>query len=202
MTLSRTSTTLLRGLVDPRNDRAWRRFYARYTPMLRSYARRVGLNDADAQDAVAETLETFARAYGAGRYDRTRGRLKSWLGGIILRKVMKLRAVRRGGASLTAVDSHVRGAAALGDVPAAEVDLAAAFDREWELQQMDEALVVLRREVDPTTYQAFDLYALKDWPASQVAAFLGVTPNVVYISKTRVLQRLRELVAARGDDEG
>ncbi|MBN2561855.1 MAG: hypothetical protein JXQ75_13090, partial [Phycisphaerae bacterium] len=81
--LNPTSTTLLDALDDPRDDLAWRRFYARYTPMLLSYAQRVGLPDADAQDVVAETLRTFVEAYWAGCYERRQGRLKSWLGGIV-----------------------------------------------------------------------------------------------------------------------
>jgi DNA-directed RNA polymerase specialized sigma24 family protein len=79
---SRTSTTLLEALHDPSDEAAWRRFRTRYEPLLRSYARRVGLFDADAQDVAADTLATFLTAYRAGRYDRTRARLKSWLGGI------------------------------------------------------------------------------------------------------------------------
>ncbi len=93
--LSRTSTTLLDGLQDPQNDRAWQRFYARYLPMLLSHAKRMGLSDADAQDVAAQTLTTFVTAYWAGGYKRERGRLKSWLGGIIQNKVRKALARRR-----------------------------------------------------------------------------------------------------------
>jgi len=33
---------------------------------------------------------------------------------------------------------------------------------------------------------------MKDWPAEKVAEHLGVTRNVVYISKNRVLTRMRQ----------
>lgn len=185
--LSRTSTTLLDGLRDPANDAAWRRFYARYTPMLHSYARRVGLSDADAQDAVADALCTFVRAYRDGRYDRTRARLKSWLGGIAHYKIRRLRE-RRAGVTL---DPN------LPDLSEPDPD----FDREWQLERLNEALEMLRGEIEPDTYQAFDLYALKDWPAEKVACFLGVSTNVVYIAKTRVLKRLREIVGELVNNE-
>lgn len=188
--LSRTSTTLLAGLDDPRNEPAWRRFLDRYKPMLLSYAKRVGLSDADAQDVVADTLAAFVQAYRAGKYDRQRGRLKSWLGGIIRHSISKRRA-RRTPASL---DAGAEGGSHGSWEPAATGDADEAFDREWQLERLGEALALLRRESDPNTYQAFDLYALKDWPVEKVASFLGMTPNAVYINKTRTLKRLREIV--------
>jgi len=188
--LSRTTTTLLEGLVDPRNESAWRRFYDRYTPMLLSFAKRVGLNDADAQDVVSDTLVTFLQQYRAGRYDRARGRLKSWLGGIARHKIRRCLSKGRP-VSLNASGS--------GDgpglpEPAAVCDLDAAFEHEWQLQRLSEALEVLRGESDPTTYQAFDLYALKNWPVDKVASFLELKPNSVYISKSRMLKRLRHIL--------
>jgi len=188
--ISRTSTTLLDGLADPANDFAWRRFYARYTPMLLSYAKRVGLADADAQDAVAETLATFVQKYRAGDYERGRARLKSWLGGIAQNKVRQ-RLARRTVASLDAGPADGRSGAL---EPAAPDDSGAAFEREWQLERLNGALAILRREIDPDVYQAFDLYALKDWPVAKVAAFLRMTPNAIYINKTRTLKRLREIV--------
>jgi DNA-directed RNA polymerase specialized sigma24 family protein len=49
-------------------------------------------------------------------------------------------------------------------------------------------------------FQAFELDALHGETPVKVAKLLGTTPNAVYISKTRVLRRVRtalaELVAA------
>ena len=188
--LSRTTTTLLEGLADPRNEFAWRRFFARYTPMLLSYAKRVGLADADAQDVVSDTLITFVQTYRDGRYDREHGRLKSWLGGIARNKICK-RLARRDPVSLDAAATNDGQTVS---EPAAANDADEVFEREWQLERLNEALEILRRESDPTTYQAFDLYALKDWPVGKVASFLGLTPNAVYICKTRTLKRLRQIV--------
>ena len=188
--VSRTSTTLLAGLHDPRNDAAWRRFYRRYVPMLLSYAKRVGLSDADAQDAAAETISTFVQKYHDGQYDRDKARLKSWLSGIMQNKVRKIWG-RRGTISLEGQGAE----------PQAADDLDRHFDREWQLERMSQALEILRQESDPNTYQAFDLYALKDWPVTKVASFLNITRNAVYISKTRMIQRLRQTVEHLEQDE-
>ena len=191
-----TSTTLLKGLLDPRNGQAWGRFEARYVPMLLSYAKRMGLQDADARDVVAETVKTFLEAYSAGRYDRERARLKSWLGGIAQKKVLK-HFGRRAPASLdSAKDDNGRTIE-----PQSTDDVDEAFEREWQLERLNEALEILRRDCDPTKYQAFDLYALKEWPVPKVASFLDVTPNVVYINKTRILKNLRQIVDQLVKDE-
>lgn len=186
-----TSTTLLAGLAEDNNPTAWRRFEAGYKPMLLSYARRVGLMDADAQDVVAETLATFLEAFRAGKYDRSRGRLKSWLGGIAANKIRKLRDRNRTtpltGESLPTGDPDQ-----FKHCAADELD--AIFEREWQQERLFQAMQILRREIDPTVFQTFDLYAIKGWPVQKVISFLGVTRNVVYITKNRTIIRLREIV--------
>ena len=74
-----TSTLLLEGLTDPTNDVAWRRFCARYEPMLLAFARKSGFSEADAQDVVQETLVAFLGGFRRGKYDRGQGRLRSWI---------------------------------------------------------------------------------------------------------------------------
>ena len=87
-------------------------------------------------------------------------------------------------------------------VAASEVDDAqAVFDQEWERNQLAIALREVARCVDPGVYQAFELYAVLGQPASRVAKFLGVSRNAVYISKSRVLARLRDVLARLERDE-
>ena len=64
------------------------------------------------------------------------------------------------------------------------------------------ALEQLAREVEPETYQAFELYAVHRQPVERVARLLGMTPNAIYISKTRMLKRLREVLGNLMDAEG
>ncbi len=163
---------------------------ARYTPMLLSCARRIGLSEADAQDVVAATLVTFLEGYAAGKYDRGRGRLKAWLKGMLINHIRRLHEYRR-----VRVPQASRSGLEPAYAPAALDEFEAAFDREWELQKLAEAQQALRRSVEPTTYQAFDLYALKGWTAQRVAEFLEISVNQVYVSKSRCVGKLRALMA-------
>ena len=61
-----TSTHLLEGLRSRGNNTVWNQFVERYRPMIVRYARRFGLNDADAQDAAQQSLAAFCDAYQHG----------------------------------------------------------------------------------------------------------------------------------------
>ena len=74
-----TTTVLLDGLYDPANSVVWRQFDQRYRPIIIGFARRLGLTDDDAADIAQETLVRFVKEYRAGKYDRTRGRLRTWI---------------------------------------------------------------------------------------------------------------------------
>ena len=77
--LTRTTTALLEALLDPADDEVWQDFDRRYRPILIAFAQRLGLPD---EDAAQDTLTRFVRSYREGKYDRDRGRLRSWIIGI------------------------------------------------------------------------------------------------------------------------
>ena len=54
------------------------------------------------------------------------------------------------------------------------------------------ALVQLRGEFEPRTWQAFWATAVDELPSADVAGQLGMTANAVRMAKSRVLHRLRE----------
>jgi RNA polymerase sigma-70 factor (ECF subfamily) len=50
-----------------------------------------------------------------------------------------------------------------------------------------------RREMDPKVFSAFELYALSQKPIEEVCRQLSMSRNAVYIAKSRVLSKLRQL---------
>ncbi|HEY2587530.1 MAG TPA: sigma-70 family RNA polymerase sigma factor [Tepidisphaeraceae bacterium] len=182
--LTRTSTALLEGLKDRANPQAWQEFDQRYRPLLLAVAARLRLAAADAEDAVQETLAAFVVAYGAGKYQAQAGRLRDWLAGIMVHKVRDLQRRRRPGGSPEA----------LRDVAVTDPAIAEAIEQEWASAVLRDCLERVRLAVLPQTYESFDLFALRDWPAEKVAAHLGVSVDVVYQNKRRVLERIRRLL--------
>jgi len=54
-------------------------------------------------------------------------------------------------------------------------------------------LEVVRRQVEPTTYQAFELSEIHGLSTEEIANATGITPNAIYLARKRVIARLREL---------
>jgi RNA polymerase sigma factor (sigma-70 family) len=183
-----TSTTLLDGIRDPENDRAWTEFFTRYEPILRGFARRAGIPEAHVDDVVQESLLTFARAYRRGDYDRDRGRLRAWLRTIATSRAID--AKRRSRNTPRQIVDNPDETALIERVPA---ELTDAFDDEWQRAVLDACLREIRGEFDEKTVQAFERYALREEQPDRVAADLEMSVNAVYIAKSRVLARLRSI---------
>lgn len=184
------STILVQNLREPGNESAWRQFSTRYEPMLLAFARRSGLQDEDARDVVQETLMAFLEDFRAGKFDREKGRLRSWLQGIAFNRIKRARR-RLGRREAQVVESS--GATGFMNRIPDDHELTDIFDAEWRRAVTAECMREARRQVDAKTFEAFELYALKNRPAEEVAHQLGMSRNAVYVSKTRVLSHLREL---------
>ena len=187
--LTQTNTSLLMGLRDRDNELVWSEFFARYQPLLVAFARRLGLNEQDSEDAAQETLMAFVNAYREGGYDRDKGRLRTWLFGIASHKARDVQR-RRGRELVVTDDSGTTGF--LDRVPDDE-HLSRIWDAEWQQAIVRKCLEEVRGQVQPQTLEAFELFALKGWSAEQVGKHLGMTENAVWIAKNRVLSRLREM---------
>ena len=177
-----TGTDLLAALADPENQTAWRDWVERYRPLVVSFAERSGVPPADAEDLAQESLLAFARAYRDGRYERSRGRLRSWLYGLARVHLLRWRA--RGRPAEASLDEEDR---------AGPDPFEPAWEEEWRVAVLRQCLAVIRREVEPATLRAFQAFVLEERPAREVAAELGLSENAVFGAKRRVLRRLREL---------
>lgn len=186
-----SSAKLVEKMQDPEDQTAWREFFRSYAPLVLALGRKAGLREADADSVVQETMLGAIGAIRARRFDPSKGSFKAFLRGVAYHKIRDRQAhlyrhpeQGQGGTELQE---------ALQALPDDRPDPCADFETEWQKTALGICLDAVRGEVAPTTYQAFDLYVLKEWPAARVANFLGTTRNVVYIAKARVLSRVRSL---------
>lgn len=184
---TRTATILLEGLHDPANDDIWREFDARFRPVIVGFARSLGLSPADAADIAQETLTRFVGAYRKGRYDRSRGRLSSWLIGIArncIRDLYRKRGADEGGNLSTIPDQHD------------PHRLTLIWEQQCQRHLLETAIAVLREETrtEERTLQAFEMIIFHSRAPQEVAQELDMTPNSVYIAKNRCLTRLRSII--------
>jgi RNA polymerase sigma-70 factor, ECF subfamily len=196
---TRTTTMLLEGLFDRSNVEAWSELDGRYRPIIIGFARRLGLNAADAADAAQSTLMQFFTEYREGKYDRSRGRLRSWLVGLAkvrVAAVYRERARRR----------------EAGDGPHEHLPDDATLTGLWVDEHREHLLRLAMDRLRETTktsersMQVFELLVVREMPVEAVARELGISEHDVYQAKSRVAERLRgilrELEAAYEEERG
>jgi RNA polymerase sigma-70 factor (ECF subfamily) len=180
-----TRPSLLVRIRDASDREAWRQFVEVYAPLVYQFARRRGLQDADAADLTQDVLHAVAGASKRLVYDPQRGTFRAWLYTVArnkLRNFLLARQRRREDA-----DPEL-----LNEQPAREE--VEQWEREYEQRLFDWAAEQVRGHFHESTWQAFWMTAVEDRGAAETAARLGISVGAVYIAKSRVLARLREQI--------
>ena len=176
-----TSASLLLRLRQPDEQRAWDQFVDLYTPLLFHWSLRLGLKEADAADLVQDVFLVLSQQMAAFQYDGRKS-FRGWLRTILHNKFHD----RRRRAALPFAGGEVT----LDQLPSPEPD-ADLDETEYRQFLVSRALEVMQAEFQPTTWKACWEHVVADRPAADVARELGITPNAVYLAKSRVLRRLR-----------
>ena len=77
--LTATRTTLLQRLKNWQDQSSWQDFFDTYWKLIYSGALKAGLNEAEAQEVVQETMISVAKHMPTFEYDRAIGSFKAWL---------------------------------------------------------------------------------------------------------------------------
>ena len=185
-----TRASLILRLPDARDVVAWDEVVSVYCPLVYRVARRKGLQPADADDLVQEVLTAVARSIEQWLEKADRGRFRAWLFSIARNTAInfltrpKHRRLATGGSDAAhALANHT-----------ARADDTDDFDAEYRREVFRWASRQVREAVTETTWQAFHQTTLEDRPIVEVAKELDITTGSVYIARSRVMSRLRELV--------
>lgn len=184
-----TRASLLVRIRDGQDAGAWQEFVRIYAPVVYGFARRRGLQDADAADLMQEVLRSVAAAAGRLEYDPKRGTFRAWLFTVTRNKLYNLLDGQR---------RHVRGSGdsavqqRLNDHSAGDGDAEAQWEREYQKRLAALAMERVRGEFHDSTWQAFVSTAVEGKAARETGAALQLSAGAVYVAKSRVLARLRE----------
>jgi RNA polymerase sigma factor (sigma-70 family) len=190
-----TRASLLLRLRDRRDAAAWDEFVDRYAPLVYGYLRKRGLQDADAADLSQEVFRAVAGAISRLEYDPARGAFRNWLFTVVRRKLANWQRDRRNRPE-PGIDPATQ--RLLQECPAPEGG-EADWEAEWERGLFAWACEQVRRDVTEPTWQAFWRTAFQGQPGKQVAADLGLSVAAVYLARSRVLARLKDLVRSAQD---
>jgi RNA polymerase sigma-70 factor (ECF subfamily) len=184
-----TRASLLVRLRDPQDESAWIQFVDLYAPLVYGYARKQGLQDADAADLCQDVLSAVAAAVSRLEYDPKRGAFRNWLFTVVRRRLLNWRRAER---HRLHAGKDVDTQRLLKQWPAPDAQ-DADWQTEWEEGLFAWACTQVRRDVSEVTWQAFWRTAIEDQPGKQVARDLGLSVAAVYGARSRVLARLKAL---------
>ncbi len=190
---SRTRVTLLERIRDGADPLAWQAFSDRYWRLIFAFAKKRGCSDHTAEEIVQDAMLEVFRGRDIFTYDPARGRFRDWLGTVVRNLVAKHRRQ-------PAQRIRGRGGDSDGGFPEEHEVCNGQPDTLWatayEQAMLTVLLDIVRREVSPHTYQAFELAAIRGLSGEQAAKITGLSRNAVYLSRKRVFERLRELGAS------
>ena len=187
-TTLQTTTALLEGLFDTSNKAVWEEFNSRYAPIILAVARRLGLGEQDAADVSQETLIRFLQEYKAGKYDRSRGRLRSWIVGIAKYRIADLHRAK-------ARHREWRGESAFDVIPGDD-DMGKLWDEECRREILRRAFCELREttKLDERTIGAFERLCFDQRKPAEVSEETGMSIDAVYKAKQRCMEQLKGII--------
>jgi len=178
-------------------------------------ARRAGLNENEAEEAVPDTLIAVAKKIPEFRYEAGKDSFKGWLLQIVRWKVTdQFRKRHAEGENQLIVEDHSSGGksdavsiniggaartATLAEISDPALNLDMIWDAEWQRHLLARALARVKRQVKPEQYAIYHLHVIEERSIAEVRRTLEVNVAQVYLAKHRVgaalkkeLQRLQK----------
>lgn len=193
-----TRASLLVRLRDGNDAAAWREFVHLYAPVIYGFARKRGLQDADAADLMQEVLRSVSSAAQRLEYDPGRGTFRGWLFTVTRNKVfnfLESRSKRVVGSGDSRVQERLEQHAD------ADGRLSGDWEADYQRQLAAQAMQRVKGEFQEATWQAFVQTAVEGKAPAQVAVRVGLSVGAIYVAKSRVIARLRQEIETMQGDE-
>jgi RNA polymerase sigma-70 factor (ECF subfamily) len=186
-----TRDTLIRRLPDAADVEAWDEFVEVYEPLLFRLARGRGMQPADAEDFVQEVLAAVARNIARWVEDEDRGPFRAWLFRIAQNLAINFLTRPKhqrwgvGGSQIASL---------LEQQPALTDDSSEVFLNEYRRELFRWAAERVREQVSQKQWLLFWLTSVEERPIAEVAQEFRVSAGSVYIARSRITKRIREIV--------
>jgi RNA polymerase sigma-70 factor, ECF subfamily len=184
-----TSVSLLGRLQIQDDQQAWNRLFDLYTPLIRNWLKRHGVNDRDSDDLIQEVLTVVIRRYPEFQHNERTGAFRAWLKSIafnVSRDFWKANRIRPKAPGGTDFGQY------LDQLANPDNPLSQAWNREHDLHITRKLMELIRDSFAEKTWLAFERVTLDGITPDEVAKELGITVNAVFIAKSRVLAKMRE----------
>ena len=200
---AKTRKSLIARLDNWEDQKTWDEFYQTYWRLIYSVAIKSGLRSEEASDCVQETILSIAKQSKKKLYDPAQGSFKTWLMNMTRWRINdQFRKRKKDTAMAGGAFDEDRKTAIIDRVEDPKGDvLDRLWSVEWKKNLADAALARVKTQVSPKQYQIFDYYVVKQWDASKVQEYLGVSMAQVYLAKHRVGSVLKKELAKLDHDD-
>jgi RNA polymerase sigma-70 factor (ECF subfamily) len=195
--LPQTRNSLLIRLREHSSD-AWVEFLEVYEQAIYSYARRRGLQDADAWDVTQEVLAAVETKVESWQHDPAKGKFRGWLFRVarnIAVDKINLQSKRAAGSGDTFVAQML---AEHPDKPDADTTL---FWNSYRRKLLHWAADQVKSDFKEASWKSFWLTAVEGQKPEDVAQQLGLSVGSIYAAKFRIVSRIRKIVSKLDDAE-
>jgi len=188
-----TRQTLLARLKDRQDDRSWQEFFDTYWRLLYGVARKAGLTEVEAQDAVQETLVAVAQRLDGFRPDPALGSFKHWLLQITRCRIAdQFRKRSPTGPPGPAFREAPTRTATIERVPdPASLLHEELWEQQWQHHLTDVAMERVKRRASPRHWLIFQQLVLEECPPREVAVHCGVSLALVYVTRHRIAAQIK-----------
>ncbi len=174
---------------------AWRCLLTLYAPLVRAWCQRSGITGQDADDVIQEVFQSVAMALGNFRpHPEQEGcSFRAWLRVITRNKMLDVFR-HSAGQPQRGVWDHDR----MLEVPEQEIDLVEDDDEPTRVRyraRYERAVERVRSEFGDRTWQAFSRATVDGHAPADIARDLGISADSVRQAKSRVLRRLKSVMA-------
>ncbi|NQU50009.1 MAG: RNA polymerase sigma factor [Planctomycetes bacterium] len=187
----RTNTELLEGLQDAERQTVWNDFVGRYRPTIVGYVAQLGFRRDDAEDIAQASLLAFSTAFRDGKFERSKGRLRSWMFGIVLNHVRSAR--RKKSVREVQVADNTANTGFFENIEADD-QMEKLWEEQWHKSVLKQCFDQIRLEIPADVYRAFHAAVVEGLSVQAAAKKLSLSPVEVLRSKRRVLRRTREML--------
>ncbi len=195
--LPKTRQSLLIRLRQRSQD-AWSEFLEIYEQAIIDYARRRGLQDADARDVTQEVLAAVDKKIEQWRDDPSIGKFRGWLFRVA-RNIAVDKVVQQSRRAAASGDSRVN--QMLAEQPGASETESTVFWTEYRRTLLNWAAEQVQPGVKESSWNSFLLTAIEGKKPEEVAQQLNVSVGSVYAAKFRIVSRIRKIVSQFDDSE-
>jgi RNA polymerase sigma-70 factor (ECF subfamily) len=178
-----TRASLILRLRKPGDLEAWEQFSELYEPFIFRMARGRGLQDADAHDLTQEVMVRVAKSVSSWEPDQGKGSFRGWLSRITRNMVVDFMRSR------SRKINSVEFAEDVAECPESEL-----YDLELRKQAFVWASDKVRPLLKEATWRSFWMTAVENKSATEAARETGLSVGAVYIAKSRVMAKLRDVV--------